>query len=334
MKALLSLQAGGPDSLVLQDLPEPVAGPGDVVVDVHACGVNFPDALIIADRYQLKPPRPFAPGGEVAGVVRACGPGVHGVRVGERVLAMPGVGGMAETIRVPAAACFRLPDAMPFEHGATLMATYGTVHYALSRRGRLQSGESLLVLGAAGGIGLAAVELGRASGARVIAAVSTPEKLDLARARGADSGFVYPTGEAARDARALAQLFKQHCGTDGVDVICDPVGDVYAEPALRSIAWGGRYLVIGFAAGEIPRIPLNLPLLKGCDVRGVLFGAHAQRDPDELRHEVEELFALYARGAIRPHVSARYSLAEGGRAIEAVASRRALGKLVVTVRAA
>ena len=334
MKALLSAQAGGPDSLVLQDLPDPVAGPGEVVVDVHACGVNYPDALIIADRYQLKPPRPFAPGGEVAGAVRACGPGVDGVRPGDRVLAMPGVGGMAEAIKVPAAACFRLPDMMSFEHGATLMATYGTVHYALSRRAHLRSGESLLVLGAAGGIGLAAVELGRASGARVIAAVSTPAKLELALARGAVSGFVYPTGEAARDARALAQLFKQHCGPDGVDVICDPVGDVYAEPALRSIAWGGRYLVIGFAAGEIPRIPLNLPLLKGCDIRGVLFGAHAQRDPDELRREVEELFALHGRGAIRPHVSARYPLAEGGRAIEAVASRRALGKLVVTVRAA
>jgi NADPH2:quinone reductase len=245
---------------------------------------------------------------------------------------MPGVGGMAEAIRVPAAACFGLPDAMSFEHGATLMATYGTVHYALSRRARLAAGESLLVLGAAGGIGLAAVELGRAAGARVIAAASTADKLELALSRGAASGFVYPTGEAARDGRALAQLFKQHCDAEGVDVICDPVGDVYAEPALRSIAWGGRYLVIGFAAGEIPRIPLNLPLLKGCDIRGVLFGAHAQRDPAELRREVAELFELYGRGAIRPHVSARFALADGGRAIEAVAARRALGKLVVTVR--
>lgn len=333
MRALLSTRTGGPDTLELHELPEPVAGPGEVAVDVYACGVNFPDALIIADRYQLKPPRPFAPGGEVAGVVKACGPGVENLQPGDRVLAMPGVGGMAETIKVPAAACFRLPNAMPFEHGATLMATYGTVHYALSRRARLQAGESLLVLGAAGGIGLAAVELGRASGARVIAAVSTPDKLALALARGAVSGFVYPIGEAARDARAMAQLFKQHCGADGVDVVCDPVGDVYAEPALRSIAWGGRYLVIGFAAGDIPRIPLNLPLLKGCDIRGVLFGAHAQRCPEELRREVEELFDLYGRGSIRPHVSASYSLADGGRAIEAVAARRALGKLVVTVRA-
>jgi NADPH2:quinone reductase len=333
VKALLSARPGGPETLVLDEVPAPVAGPGDVVVDVHACGVNFPDALIIADRYQLRPPRPFAPGGEVAGIVSATGPGVTHVRPGDRVLAMPGVGGMAEAVKVPAAACHRLPEGMSFEHGATLMATYGTVHYALSRRGQLQPGESMLVLGAAGGIGLAAVELGRARGARVIAAASTAEKVALALGRGASSGFVYPSGEEARDVKALAQLFKQHCGADGVDVICDPVGDVYAEPALRSIAWGGRYLVIGFAAGEIPRVPLNLPLLKGCDIRGVLFGAHAQREPAELRREVEELFDLYARGAIRPHVSHRYALADGGRAIAEVAGRRALGKLVVTVRA-
>jgi NADPH2:quinone reductase len=333
VKALLSVRSGGPETLVLDEVPAPVAGPGEVVVDVHACGVNFPDALIIADRYQLRPPRPFAPGGEVAGMVSATGAGVTHVHRGDRVLAMPGVGGMAESVKVPAAACHRLPDGMVFEHGATLMATYGTVHYALSRRGQLQPGESMLVLGAAGGIGLAAVELGRASGARVIAAASTPEKVALALERGASSGFVYPSGEEARDAKALAQLFKQHCGADGVDVICDPVGDVYAEPALRSIAWGGRYLVIGFAAGEIPRVPLNLPLLKGCDIRGVLFGAHAQREPAEVRREVGELFELYARGAIRPHVSNRYALADGGRAIAEVAARRALGKLVVTVRA-
>jgi NADPH2:quinone reductase len=247
------------------------------------------------------------------------------------VLATPGWGGMAEAVKVAAAACTALPDAMTFEHAATLMATYGTVHYALSRRARLRPGESLLVLGAAGGIGLAAVELGRACGARVIAAASTPEKVALALARGATSGFVYPVGEAAGDPKALARIFRDHCGADGVDVICDPVGDVYAEPALRSIAWGGRYLVIGFAGGAIPRIPLNLALLKGCDIRGVFFGAHAQREPAELAQEIEELFRLYERGAIRPHVSMRFDLAEGGRAITELAARRALGKLVVTV---
>jgi NADPH2:quinone reductase len=329
MKALLSTASGGPETLVLQDLPDPVAGPGEVVIRVHACGVNFPDALVIADKYQIKPPRPFAPGGEVAGVVATVGEGVTNVRVGDRVLAMPGWGGMTELLKVPAATCSLIPASMSFEHAAALMATYGTVHYALSRRGQLRSGESLLVLGAAGGIGLAAVELGRASGGRVIAAVSTQEKLALALSRGAAGGFVYPTGEGARDLKALSQLFKQHCGKDGVDVILDPVGDVYAEPALRSIAWGGRYLVIGFAAGEIPRIPLNLPLLKSCDIRGVLFGAHALRNPDEALIETQELFALYERGAIRPHVSARYPLAEGGRAIAEVAARRALGKIVV-----
>jgi NADPH2:quinone reductase len=329
VKALLSVRPGGPETLVLEDLPEPEPAAGEVVVAMCACGVNFPDALIIADQYQIRPPRPFAPGGEIAGIVRTLGADVSGFAPGDRVLAMTGWGGMAEAVRVAADACIRLPDAMSFEHGATLMATYGTVHYALGRRARLEAGESLLVLGAAGGIGLAGVELGRARGARVIAAVSTQRKLEFALSRGASAGFVYPTGDAARDPKALAQLFKQHCGSQGIDVVLDPVGDVYAEAALRSITWGGRYLVIGFAAGAIPKIPLNLPLLKGCDIRGVLFGAHAQREPATVRDEIQELFDLYASGAIRPHVSARFPLAQGGLAIAEVAGRRALGKLVV-----
>lgn len=329
MKALLSTRPGGPETLALGDLPEPEPGASEVVVSMRACGVNFPDALIIADQYQIRPPRPFAPGGEIAGVISSVGAEVRGLAPGDRVLAMTGWGGMAETVKVAATVCTRLPETMSFEHGATLMATYGTVHYALSRRARLQSGESLLVLGAAGGIGLAAVELGRARGARVIAAVSSQQKLDLALSRGASSGFVYPTGDAARDPKALSQLFKEHVGAPGVDVVLDPVGDVYAEPALRSIAWGGRYLVIGFAAGSIPKIPLNLPLLKGCDIQGALFGAHAQREPQAVQDEIGELFDLYARGAIQPYVSARFTLAEGGLAIAEVAARRALGKLVV-----
>ncbi len=329
MKALLSKQPGGPDTLVLEDAPDPQPGPGEVVVAMRACGVNFPDALLIADQYQLRPPRPFAPGGEISGVISRIGEGVRDLAPGDRVLAMPGWNGMAELVKVAATACTKLPDAMTFEHAATLMATYGTVHYALSRRAKLQSGESLLVLGAAGGIGLAAVELGRASGARVIAAVSTQQKLDLALARGASAGFVYPTGDAARDGKALSQLFKEQVGPKGVDVVLDPVGDVYAEPALRSIAWGGRYLVIGFAAGAIPKIPLNLPLLKQCDIQGALFGAHAQRDPVGVQQEIRELFDLYTRGVIQPYVSARFPLAQGGAAIAAVAGRRALGKLVV-----
>lgn len=329
MKALLSRQVGGPETLRLEDVADPAPGPGQVLIAMRACGLNFPDALLIRDQYQLRPPRPFAPGGEVAGIVLEVGGGVTHVRAGDRALAMPGWGGLATRVVADAAMCVKIPDAMSFEHGATLLVTYGTVHYGLSRRARIRAGESLLVLGAGGGIGLAAVELGRACGAKVIAAASTQAKVDVALSRGAAAGFVYPTGEAASDGRQLAQLFKTHCGAQGVDVVCDPVGGAYAEPALRSMAWGGRYLVIGFAAGDIPRVPLNLPLLKGCDIQGVLYGAHAQRDPAAVRVEIEELLSLYLSGAIRPHVSARFPLSQGGDAIAAIASRQALGKLVV-----
>jgi len=329
LKALLSRQAGGPETLTLEDVADPVPGPGQVLIAMRACGLNFPDALLIRDLYQLRPPRPFSPGGEVAGIVLDVGRDVTHVRAGDRVLAMPGWGGLATRVVADAAMCVKIPDAMSFEHGATLLVTYGTVHYGLSRRARIRAGESLLVLGAGGGIGLAAVELGRACGAKVIAAASTQAKVDVAMSRGATAGFVYPTGEAANDGRQLAQLFKAHCGAQGVDVVCDPVGGAYAEPALRSMAWGGRYLVIGFAAGEIPRIPLNLPLLKGCDIQGVLYGAHAQRDPAAAVVEIQELMTLYLAGSIRPHVSARFPLSQGGDAIAAIASRQALGKLVV-----
>jgi NADPH2:quinone reductase len=329
MKALLSRQPGGPETLTLEEVADPTPGPGEVLIAMRACGLNFPDALVIRDQYQLRPPRPFAPGGEVAGIVLDVGADVSHVRAGDRVLAMPGWGGLATRVIAAAATCVKIPDAMSFEHAATLMVTYGTVHYGLSRRARIQAGESLLVLGAGGGIGLAAVELGRACGAIVIAAASTQAKVDLARSHGASAGFVYPAGEAANDGKQLSQLFKAHCGAQGVDVICDPVGGVYAEPALRSTAWGGRYLVIGFAAGDIPRIPLNLPLLKGCDIQGVLYGAHVQRDPAGAQVEIDELLALYLTGSICPHVSARYPLSRGSDAISAIASRQALGKLVV-----
>jgi NADPH2:quinone reductase len=329
LKALLSRQVGGPETLTLEDVADPAPGPGQVLIAMRACGLNFPDALLIRDLYQLRPPRPFAPGGEVAGVVLDVGRDVSHVRAGDRVLAMPGWGGLATRVVADAAMCVKIPDAMSFEHGATLLVTYGTVHYGLSRRARIRAGDSLLVLGAGGGIGLAAVELGRACGAKVIAAASTQAKVDAALARGASTGFVYPSGEAAADGRQLAQLFKAHCGAQGVDVVCDPVGGAYAEPALRSMAWGGRYLVVGFAAGDIPRIPLNLPLLKGCDIQGVLYGAHAQRDPAAVQVEIEELLVLYVAGAIRPHVTARFPLSQGGDAIVAIESRQALGKLVV-----
>jgi NADPH:quinone reductase len=329
LKALLSRQVGGPETLTLEDVADPAPGSGQVLIAMRACGLNFPDALLIRDLYQLRPPRPFAPGGEVAGIVLDVGRDVTHLRAGDRVLAMPGWGGLATRVVADAAMCVKMPAPMSFEHGATLLVTYGTVHYGLSRRACIRAGESLLVLGAGGGIGLAAVELGRACGAKVIAAASTQAKVDVALSRGATAGFVYPTGEAASDGRQLAQLFKANCGAQGVDVVCDPVGGPYAEPALRSMAWGGRYLVIGFAAGEIPRIPLNLPLLKGCDIQGVLYGAHAQRDPAAVGVEIEELMTLYLAGAIRPHVSASYPLSQGGDAIAAIASRQALGKLVV-----
>jgi NADPH2:quinone reductase len=329
MKALLSRQVGGPEALTFEDIADPTPGPTQVLIAMRACGLNFPDALVIRDLYQVRPARPFAPGGEVAGIVLDVGRDVTHVRTGDRVLAMPGWGGLATRVVAEAASCVKIPDAMSFEHGATLLVTYGTVHYGLSRRARIRAGESLLVLGAGGGIGLAAVELGRACGARVIAAASTQAKVDVALARGASAGFVYPVGEAASDGKQLAQLFKANCGAHGVDVICDPVGGIYAEPALRSMAWGGRYLVIGFAAGDIPRIPLNLPLLKGCDIQGVLYGVHAQRDPAAVQVEIEELISLYLAGAISPHVSARYSLSRGGEAIAAIAARQAVGKLVV-----
>jgi NADPH2:quinone reductase len=329
MLALRSHQPGGPDTLTLDEIPAPVPGPGDVVVKMRACGINFPDVLVIEDRYQVKPPRPFAPGGEIAGIVESVGADVHDLKPGDRVMAQPGYGGMAQRVCIKASACTRLPESMTFEHAATLIVTYGTVHYALTRRARLRAGETLLVLGAGGGIGIAAVELGHAAGARVIAAASSEAKIALARQCGAAAGFVYPTGAEAKDSRALARLFKEQCGPQGADVILDPIGDVYAEPALRAIAWAGRYLVVGFAAGAIPAIPLNLPLLKGCDILGVIYGGHVQREPSEARKETDELMDLYTRGSIRPRISMRYPLERGGEAIAEMGARRALGKLVV-----
>lgn len=331
MKALLSKEVGGPAALVLEDLPDPTPGAGEVRLRVRACGVNYPDVLIIEDKYQFKPPRPFAPGGEVAGEVEAVGEGVSGLKVGDRVIGQAGWGGMAEKLVLAAARCIPMPDAMPFDDGAAIMLTYGTSYYALKQRAAIKPGESLLVLGAAGGVGLAAVELGVALGARVIAAASTQEKVDLAKSRGAAEGVVYPAGPFDRDGqRALADLFKSACGKDGADVIYDAVGGDYAEAALRAIAWEGRLLVIGFPSG-IPRIPLNLTLLKGCQIVGVFWGAWTAKRPAENAENVRELLAMYADGRIRPHVSARYPLAQAGQAITDLAERRAQGKIVVVM---
>ena len=329
MRALLSHAPGGPETLRIDEIADPVAGPGELLVRVHAVAINYPDVLIIEDKYQLKPPRPFAPGSEIAGEVEAVGEGVEGWSVGDRLIAVPGFGGLAEKIVVPANRAFRLPASRSFAEGSALLMTYGTSIYALYDRGRLEAGQTLLVLGAAGGVGLAAVELGKAKGARVIAAVSSEEKATAAREAGADATMIYPSGPFDRDGqKALAQQFKAAVGPTGADVIYDPVGGDYAEPALRSIAWEGRYLVVGFPAG-IPKLPLNLTLLKSCDVCGVLWGGFAARDPKANAAHVATLFRLWDEGKIRPRISATYPLERAGDAIAAMAARRAIGKLVV-----
>lgn len=331
MKALLSIAPGGPETLALTELPDPVPGPGQLLVRVKACAINYPDVLIIEDKYQFKPPRPFAPGGEIAGVVEAVGEGVTGWTEGARLIAMLGHGGLAEKVLVAAAMAIPLPEGRSFEDGSALILTYATTIHALADRARLQEGETLLVLGAAGGVGLAAVELGKAMGARVVAAVSSEEKAEAVRAAGADLAIVYPRGPFEKEgAKALAQLFKDAVGPNGADVVYDPVGGDYTEAALRAIAWEGRLLVIGFPAG-IPKLPLNLTLLKSCDVRGVFWGAFAARDPKANAAHIATLFRLWEEGKIAPKVSRIWPLAEGGDAIAFMAARNAVGKLVVTM---
>ena len=331
MKALLSVEPGPPDTLQPTDVPEPKPGPGELLVRVRACAINYPDVLIIEDKYQFRPPRPFAPGGEIAGEVAAAGEGVAGWKVGERLIAVVGHGGLAEMVAVPAAAAYRLPAERGYEEGAALLLTYATSIHALYDRGKLAAGQTLLVLGAAGGVGLAAVELGKARGARVIAAVSSEDKAQAAREAGADEAIIYPHGPFDKDGlKALAGQFKAAVGPNGADVIYDPVGGDYAEPALRAIAWEGRYLVVGFPAG-IPKLPLNLALLKSCDICGVFWGAFAARDPKANATHVAELFRLWEAGQINPRVSATYPLERAGEAIAAMAARQAIGKLVVTI---
>ena len=329
MRALLSKEAGGPETLILSELPDPIAAAGQVVIAVKACAINFPDVLIIEDKYQFKPQRPFAPGGEIAGVIDQVGLGVEGWAVGDRVIAMLGHGGLCEKVIADPAKLYRLPEGRSFAEGASLILTYGTTIHALLDRGHLKAGETLLVLGAAGGVGLAAIELGKAFGARVIAAVSSEEKADAARAAGADEAIVYARAPFDKaQSKSLADQFKAAVGPNGADVIYDPVGGDYAEPALRSIAWEGRYLVVGFPAG-IPRLPLNLTLLKSCNVCGVFWGAFAARDPKANQAHIETLFDLWREGRIAPRVTERFPLEEGGRAIAKMAARAAIGKLVV-----
>lgn len=331
MKALLSQDVGGPETLVLGEIDAPTVSGGQLLVDVKACSINYPDTLIIEDKYQFKPQRPFAPGGEVSGVVAAVGDGVSDFKVGDRVIGLTGHGGLAEQVVLPAQNAFKLPASRSFEEGAALLMTYGTSIHALVDRGHLKEGETLLVLGAAGGVGLAAVELGKAMGARVIGAVSNEEKANAAKSAGADEVVIYGRAPFDKDqSKALADAFKAAVGPNGADVIYDAVGGDYCEPALRSIAWEGRYLVVGFPAG-IPKLPLNLTLLKSCDVCGVFWGAFAARDPKANRAHVARLFAMWDEGHIRPRITGNYPLEDGAKAIQELGDRKAIGKLVVTI---
>ena len=331
MKALISRAPGGPDTLELGDLPDRTPGPGELRVKVLACGINYPEVLIIEDKYQFKPPRPFAPGSEIAGIVDMVGEGVTGWQPGDKLIAVIGNGGLAEMAIVPAVRAVRLPEGRDPIEGAALLMTYATTYHALVDRGGLQAGETLLVLGAAGGVGIAAVEIGKALGATVVAAASTAEKAEAARSAGADRTMIY--GRAPFDteaSKALATAFKEAVGRDGAHVIYDPVGGDYAEPALRSIAWEGRYLVIGFTAG-IPTVPLNLTLLKSCDIQGVFWGAFTAREPKRNQEHLAEIVRWTVEGKLKPHISARFPLARAGEAIRMLADRKAQGKVVVTM---
>jgi len=331
VRALLSHEPGGPETLRLDEIAEPSPGPGELLVGVRACSINYPDVLIIEDKYQLKPPRPFAPGSEIAGEVEALGEGVEGWSVGDRLIAATGFGGLVEKLIISARSAIPLPAERSFEEGSALLLTYATSIHALLDRGKLQPGETLLVLGAAGGVGIAAIEIGKAVGARVIAAVSSEDKAAVARDAGADEAIVYPPGPFDTDGlRALSQQFKDAVRGEGADVVFDPVGGDYSGAALRSIAWEGRFLVVGFPAG-IAQLPLNLTLLKSCDVCGVFWGAFAARDPKANAAHVQQLFRWWDEGRIAPRVSETYKLERAGEAIAALRDRKAVGKLVVTL---
>jgi len=321
MKALLCEALGPAETLVIRDLPEPEPGPGEIAIRVRAAALNFFDTLVIQGRYQVKPPLPFSPSAECAGVVSAVGDGVTDWRVGERVAAWLGYGAARETVVVPTQAAIRIPDKLSDHQAAGLFVTYGTAMHGLIQRGAIQPGETLAILGAAGGAGLAAVEIGALLGARVIACASSPEKLALAREHGAADGIDY----AADDLRAgLRRLVP-----NGLDALYDTVGGELAEPALRSMGWGGRYLVVGFAGGEIPRIPLNLLLLKGCDLRGVFWGDFVRRDPAGHRANMERLLAWAAAGQIRAHVHGAFPLEQAAEALALIAERKVQGKVVL-----
>ncbi|MCV0386145.1 MAG: NADPH:quinone oxidoreductase family protein [Nitrobacter sp.] len=331
MKAVLSKETGGPKTLVVEDVDVPTPGKGQVLIDVAACAINFPDTLIIRDLYQFKPPRPFSPGGEISGTIAASGEGVEGWQVGDRVICGIGSGGLREKVAVDAAKLFKVPEGVDLVQASALLMTYGTTIHGLKDRGDIKEGETVLVLGAAGGVGLSAVELAKAYGCRVVAGVSTEEKGKVARDAGADEVVVYPRAPFDKDtSKQLANDFKAAVGENGADIVYDIVGGDYSEPALRAIAWEGRLLVIGFPAG-IAKMPLNLTLLKSCDIRGVFWGAFAAREPKRNADNIAELFELWQAGKIAPLVSETYPIERAHEAIAKLESRGAIGKLVVTM---
>lgn len=325
MKAVLCKTLGPPETLVIDDAPEPTPGPHDVLIEVHGCGINFPDVLIVEGKYQVRPDLPFSPGSEVAGVVLAVGDEVRELRPGDRVMAASRYGGLAEQVCVNADRVAAIPDEMDYITASGFMLIYGTAYHALKQRARIAPGETLVVLGAAGGVGLASVEIGAAMGAKVIAAASTPEKLALAREHGAEIGINY----AEED---LKTRLKELTDGEGVDVVLDPVGGASTEAALRATGWEGRLLIVGFASGTIPELPANLPLLKGNQIVGVYFSEFVRREPAEARRNARELMDLYLEGKVRPHVSQVYPFEQAVDALLAVANREALGKLVVRIR--
>ena len=323
MKAVLCKQFGPPESLVIEDLPSPKAGPGEVVVSVRAASLNFPDVLIIQNKYQFKPPLPFSPGSEMAGTVKEVGDGVKDVKPGDRVIAFTTFGAFAEEVKLEAARLVPIPEGMDFNSAAAFLLTYGTSDHALRDRGGLKAGETLLVMGAAGGVGLAAIEIGKAMGAKVLACASGADKLEVCAQHGADAGINYATEDLRGRIKALTD-------GKGVDVVYDAVGGPYTEPALRATAWRGRLLVVGFAAGDIPRIPLNLALLKGCSIVGVFWGDFARREPKAFAASIAQLGAWFREGRLKPHVSQTFPLAQAAQALRLMAARKVKGKVVLT----
>jgi NADPH2:quinone reductase len=323
MQALMCESFGPPENLVLREVPVPQPGPGEILIRTHAAGLNFPDSLIIQDKYQIKGPLPFAPGGELSGHVVAVGPGVERFGVGDRVAALTHWGGFAQYAVAQAERTTLVPETMDLDTAAAFTLVYGTAHHALAQRGELKAGETVLILGASGGVGLAAIEVAKAMGARVIAGASTADKLAVAQRFGADELVNY----AEQDLKAVV---KQMTGGKGVDVVYDPVGDKLADPAFRTLGWKGRYLVVGFAGGQIPSLPLNLPLVKGAAIVGVFWGDLVAREPKVHHANMAELYAMHAAGKLKPMISARFPIADGGKAIRLMMDRKVTGKVIVT----